>query len=355
MEKRCISILECKAGDVIAQKVVSEFGGTVLLENTTVNNYIKNKLEAFKIKYVWIYGEAREEVIKQENIVFTQLKNRYIKNVVEVKELLNDLSKGKNVTFDKINTISNSIYESINNEYFVVRCLRELSSVGEEEVKHSVNVSLYAMLLGKWLLLPESKIANLIHAGLLHDIGKIKIPNSILNKKENLEKEEYEQIKKHPVFSYEIIKDIEGVSEECREAVLMHHEREDKSGYPSGISGSEISTCSKIIALANFYDSITSERSYRKKVTPFEAFAIIQSEVVKRFDIHIVNTFLSNLGTCYVGTKVLLSNKTFGEIVYVPPQAIDKPIILVNSDYIDLSKESNFKIIIKRRNMMFDV
>jgi HD-GYP domain-containing protein (c-di-GMP phosphodiesterase class II) len=198
--------------------------------------------------------------------------------------------------------------------------------------------------MGKWLMLPESKVAELIHAGLLHDVGKAKIDNDILNKKEKLSLEEFEEIKKHPIYSYEMIKDIKGLSEDCKKSVLMHHERENKSGYPSGIGGNEMNTYSKIIAIANYYDSITTERAYRKKVTPFEAFSIIQDEIVRGFDIHLVNVFLSNLATCYVGTKVLLSNGKSGEIVYVPPQAIDKPIIAIEGQYIDLSKETNIKI-----------
>ena len=226
-----------------------------------------------------------------------------------------------------------------------MQCLNELKSVDEDTFTHSINVSLYAMLLGKWLLLPESQIIDLIQAALLHDVGKTKIPDSILNKREKLETEEFDLIKSHPIYSFEIIKDIEGLSIESKNAVLMHHERENKSGYPAGLDGSSMSISSKIIAITNFYDSITSERFYRKRVTPFEAFQILQSQVISNFDIHIVSTFLSNIAACYVGTKVLLSNGQTGEIVYVPPNALTKPIIQVASEYLDLSKEPNLKIV----------
>jgi len=345
MEKKCIAIVDCEVGEIIAQKVVSKYGTTIVVENTTINSYIKNKLIAFKTNYIWIYGVGKGESTKYKDNDLNQLKQSYKRNVLEIKEVLNDLTKGDNVSIEKINLISNSIYEPINNEYHVVQCLNELKSVDEDTFAHSVNVSLYAMLLGKWLLLPESKIIDLIQAALLHDVGKTKISNSILNKKGKLEFEEFEEIKKHPIDSFEIIQNIDGLSMESKEAVLQHHERENKSGYPTGIGGPEMSICSKIIAITNFYDSITSDRTYRGRINPFEAFEIIKSQVIGNFDVHIANTFLSNIAACYVGTKVLLSSGQTGEIVYVPPQSITKPIVCINSDYLDLSIESNLNIV----------
>ncbi|WP_435789520.1 HD-GYP domain-containing protein [Clostridium sp.] len=345
MEKRCIAILDCELGEIIAQKVVSKYGTTIVVENTTLNSYIKDKLIAFKTDFIWIYLIGKVESIKYKDNDLDQLKKRYKINIFEIKEVLTDLTKGASVSIEKINLISNSIYEPINNEYHVIQCLNALKSVDEDTFTHSVNVSLYAMLLGKWLLLPQSKIIDLIQAALFHDVGKTKISNSILNKKGKLEIDEFEEIKKHPIYSFEIIKDIDGLSMESKEAVLMHHERENKSGYPSGIDGSQMGICSKIIAIANFYESITSQRAYRKGITPFDAFRIIQSQCINNFDVHVANTFLSNLAVCYVGSKVLLSDGCTGEIVYVPPHAITKPIVCINSEYIDLSKDSNVSIV----------
>lgn len=345
MDKKCVSTSECNAGDMIAQKVVSKYGATIVVENTTINSYIKNKLIAFEIEYIWIYGVPKEESLKHNDFNLSKLKTTYSRNVLEVKEILNDLAKEKEVPAEKINFVSDSIYDSIDNEYYVVQCLNELKSADEDTFTHSVNVSFYSMLLAKWLLLQDNKINDVIKAGLLHDVGKIRLPDSILNKKEKLEAFDYEEIKKHPIYSFDIIKNMEGLSKECKEAVLMHHERENKSGYPMGVGGADIGICSKIVAIANLYDSLTSERFYRKRLNPFEAFESIQKQVISKFDLHIANTFLSNLAACYVGARVLLNNDIIGEIVYIPPQAISEPIVCVNSDYFDLSKETNLKII----------
>lgn len=344
MGKKCILVSSCKSGDIIAQKVVSKYGGIIAVENTILNNYIKNKLIAFEIKYIWIYGTSKEQSPKFIDSTFLKLKKDYKLNVIKINELINDLSKGKNINLQRINEISNSIYKSINDEYYTVKLLNELKSADEYSYNHSVNVSFYAMLLGKWLFLSEKEIKDLSQAGMLHDIGKAKIPIEILNKKGKLDSYEFEEIKNHPVYGYNIVKELNIISDKVKEAILMHHERTDSSGYPMGKSGNELSLYSKIISIVDVYDAITSERVYKKRETPFEAFRIFQHSSIECFDIHIMNIFFKNLAACYVGSKVLLNNGESGEIVYIPPHAITEPIISVGSEYIDLSKESNLKI-----------
>jgi uncharacterized domain HDIG len=344
MGKKCILVSSCKFGDVIAQKIVSKYGAIIAVENTIVNNYIKNKLIAFEIKYIWIYGTSKEELPKFIDSTFLKLKKNYKQNVIKVNELINDLSKGKNITLQRINEISNSIYNSINDEYYIIKWINELKSADQYSYNHSVNVAFYAMLLGKWLFLSQQEIKDISLAGMLHDIGKTKIPIEILNKNGKLNSYEFEEIKKHPVYGYNIVKEMNIVSDKVKEAILMHHERTDSSGYPMGKNENELSLYSKIIAIVDVYDAITSERVYKRRETPFEAFQIFQNSSIECFDIHIMNIFFKNLAACYVGSKVLLNNGESGEIVYIPPHTITEPIISVGSEYIDLSKESNLKI-----------
>ncbi|KZL91592.1 HD-GYP domain-containing protein [Clostridium magnum] len=344
MGKKCILVSECTSGDVIAQKIVSKYGAIIAVENTVVNNYIKNKLVTFEIKYIWIYGTSKDESPKVIDATLLKSKKNYKENAIKINELINDLSKGKNINFQRIDEISNSIYSSINDEYYTVKWINELRSADEYSYNHSINVSLYGMLLSKWLFLSEREIKDVAKAGMLHDIGKTKVPIEILNKKGKLNSYEFEEIKKHPFYGYNIVKKVNSISDEVKKAILMHHERTDSSGYPMGINENELSLYSKIIAIVDVYDAITSERVYKKRETPFEAFQIFQNSNIHCFDIHIMNVFLKNLAACYVGSKVLLSNGQSGEIVYIPPHAITEPIISVDSKYIDLSKENSLKI-----------
>ncbi|WML34723.1 HD-GYP domain-containing protein [Clostridium sp. OS1-26] len=344
MRKVCILVSECNLGDIIAQKIVSKYGATIAVENTIINNYIKNKLIAFEIECIWVYGNSEKETPKVMDATFLKLKKDYKQNVIEINGLINDLSRGEKANVQRINKISDSIYNSINDEYYIVKCLSELRTADQYLYNHSVNVSFYGMLLGKWLCLTKNEINEVVQAGLLHDIGQIKVSTEILNKRGKLNLQEFEVIKKHPIYGYNMIKDLSVISDDVKEVILTHHERMNKSGYPVGKDGDELSIYSKIIAVADVYDAIISERVYRKRETPFKAFEMLQNDSIGYFDIHIINTFLGNLAACYVGSKVLLNNGCTGEILYVPPHAISKPIVSVNSEYIDLSKKSNLEI-----------
>ncbi len=343
MGKKCILVSDCEIGDIIAQKIISKYGATVAVENTVINDYIRKKLVAFEIEYVWIYGASKEDKPKFINASFSNLKKDYKKTVVEINEVVNDLSKGKKLDVEKVDKIANSVYNSLNEEYYIVKCLGELRAADQYLYNHSVNVSFYGMLLGKWLCLTKKDINQIVEAGLIHDIGQIRVPVEILGKRGKVDIKEFDEIKKHPVYGYNMLKN-SMVSDVVKEVILMHHERMDKSGYPLGKSGDELSIYSKIIAIVDAYDAITSERVYKKRQTPFKAFEILKNNSIERFDIHIMNTFLGNIAACYVGSKVLLNNGDIGEILYVPPHDITKPVVSVGANYIDLSKENDIEI-----------
>ena len=144
-----------------------------------------------------------------------------------------------------------------------LRVLNEEKDFDEYTYTHSLNVALYAMLIGKWLRLDNNSIKNVIKAGVLHDIGKTKVPIEILNKKARLSDEEFDIIKKHTFYGYDLVRSTDCVSDEVCEAVLLHHEREDKSGYPYGIGGRQLGLYAKIVAVADVYDA--SPTSSQKK------------------------------------------------------------------------------------------
>jgi HD-GYP domain-containing protein (c-di-GMP phosphodiesterase class II) len=134
-------------------------------------------------------------------------------------------------------------------------------------------------------------------------------------------------------------------SEEVCRAVLSHHERMDRSGYPFGIGCEEIDIFSKILAVADVYDAMTSDRVYKKRDTPFKVFEMFKTVGVKNFDPRIVNTFLNNVSVCYVGSKVFLNTGETGEIAYIPPQSITEPVVRIGHEYIDLAQDRSRSIL----------
>ena len=156
---------------------------------------------------------------------------------------------------------------------------------------HSLRVSDYAVALGMRAKLPQRKLENLKMAAILHDIGKIGIEESILNKPGTLTVEEFDKIKQHPENGVKIIQDI-AFLKEAADIIIGHHEKIDGTGYPNGKKQSEIRTEAAILGIADVYDALTSDRPYRKAMTVEQAFVIIEEGKGKHFDTHLADEFM---------------------------------------------------------------
>lgn len=130
---------------------------------------------------------------------------------------------------------------------------------------HSINVALLSRLIGKWMKYGKNMQDSLMFAGLLHDIGKMKIDKNVLNKPDKLTDQEFEKIKQHSVYSYELLQLNKDIPLDVKVGILMHHERMDGSGYPYGVCNENINDIAKVLAIADSYDAMISERPYQKK------------------------------------------------------------------------------------------
>jgi putative nucleotidyltransferase with HDIG domain len=348
MEKLMISTLECPDGYEIAEDVLSSSGSLIITKNTIVNETIRQKLVAFKVDSVAACKQTKVmDTVNNPKADIIEFKRKYQESVTSVKVIINDLAAGRGLDNEMINEISSSLYENMLSNIAVTECLNKIKIVDEYTYSHSINVSIYSMLIGKWLELPESEIKLLMIAGILHDVGKSKIPIDILNKKGPLTREEFEVIKMHPLFGFEIIKDNTGINKKVKDAVLMHHEKENGTGYPFGIKSVSISSFAKIISIADAFDALTSERVYKKRQTPFDTFREFERIGIGEghYDPGILLKFINNISQYYVGSRVMMSTGKFGEVVYVPPHNISNPVVRVDGSFIDLSAQRSMKII----------
>ena len=150
---------------------------------------------------------------------------------------------------------------------------------------HSVNVGFLAVSLSKSLF--KKSMAHNMHelgAGFfLHDLGKVEVDESIINKPGKLTEEEMNQMKQHPLMGYKILYETNQLSHECKKIVLQHHERFDGKGYPNGLEGGDIHLYGRICSIADVFDALTSERSYRQKLDPFAALKLMKEEMINHF------------------------------------------------------------------------
>lgn len=339
IEKTTLS--NCREGNILASDVLNDSGVILAAKDTVLNKYIIDHLIALRIKSVDIYKaiSCNNNCASDEKFL-----NNYIGSIIQTKRVFQDLVSGKPLDYHSVLSITEHIHSNINENTRIISCLTDIRGTDEYTYTHSVNVAFYSMLIAKWLNLSENEITKAIQAGLLHDVGKSRVPNEILNKKGVLTKEEFEVIKQHTVLGYEIV-DIDGIDSDIKKAVLLHHERMDGSGYPYSYDSNCINLYSKIVAVADVFDAMTTDRVYKKRSTPFESFEMFQTVGLSMFDTKILNTFLNNLAAYLVGSNVLLSNGETGEIVFVPLQCITSPIVKSSSGYMDLSIENTVRVL----------
>ena len=156
--------------------------------------------------------------------------------------------------------------------------------------KHSENMVDLSVLTGEKLGLGSIELENLKYGTLLHDIGKIAVPDDILNKPGKLTDEEFDEIKKHPVAGYELLS---SVSKEIADIVRHHHEKIDGSGYPDGLQKNEIGILAKIVAVVDVFDALINVRPYKQAFTKEKALEIIVSNKNLHFDKDVVETFVN--------------------------------------------------------------
>lgn len=208
---------------------------------------------------------------------------------------------------------------------------------------HSVNVALISRIIGVWLKLSEAEINTLTLCGLLHDIGKTKIPKELLNKKEKLTDSEYALMKKHPQYGFEILKKQKSLDVRIIKTSLMHHERCDGSGYPLHLKQNDIEYFARIVSIADVYDAMTAARAYRSPLCPFEVIANFEEEGLQKYDPKLILTFLKQIATTYQNNRVMLSNGVSAKIVLLNNQFYSKPLVeLKDHSCIDLSKSDLF-------------
>ncbi len=342
MKKVFVGILDCVSGMKMAESLYNEYGAVIVGKDTILDAHIIRKLTNLGINRVSIYDQSENLVTANSTELF---KAQYGQNIQTIRGILEDMSNGKNIDLKKIEATTDSIVVRINENRDIVSCITQIKSSNEYTYTHSVNVAFLCMLIGKWMKYGPDKIKKLVQAGLLHDIGKIMVPPEILNKPGKLTDKEYEEIKKHSVYGYRIIEKLPDIERDIGIAVLMHHEREDGSGYPVGLKGEKIHEYSKVIAVADTYDAMTSNRVYRERESPFDAFDEMKNNTFGTLDTKVLNAFLSNIAAYYIGDFVRLSTGEKAEIIYINPSDISRPIVKAGDKFIDLVFNPKIKVV----------
>ena len=306
-----------------------------------------------KLGYQGIYvDDDISKDIEVKDIISDELR---MKAVQVVKDIFINTSfnsyEDKKILSGKIQQtkelVANIIEEIIENNDSMVNLI-DLKFFDDYTFFHSVNVTVLSVLVGVEMGLDREELYNLGLGALLHDIGKMFIDKEILNKPGKLTVDEYEQIKDHPKFGYNYLKETYEIPVSSYVAVLQHHEKFDGTGYPNNRDKDMIGVYGRIIGVTDVYDALISKRPYREALLPSEAMEYIMANGGIMFDVSITKIFARKVAPFPVGTYVKLSNGFIGIVVENYEEVCMRPKVKIILDsegkkimprYIDLKED----------------
>lgn len=341
-----LKIEELKPEMKIGKTIIESDSGMILLRKNEKLTF--EKIET--LKYLLSIGK-KIKAVEEESIVkiggkeysFPVKASKYIERVLldkttqinavnTVKNLMESMRNGEKVDFrDAEFTVTNILDNILENSGAAVNLIN-IKMFDDYTYTHSVNVATISLLIASKLGIDKKNLTELGIGALFHDIGKIRVPHKILNKNEKLSEEEFKIMKKHPEYVNEILKEQKGFSETGKVIAMQHHEKFDGTGYPYGVAGKEINYFARIVAIADVYDALTTDRVYRKAMLPYEAIRMILSWSGTQFDPELVGRLLNIISLYPPGSYVQLNTGEIGVVKRSEYGNFLKPEILIIRD-----------------------
>ncbi|NMB44882.1 MAG: HD-GYP domain-containing protein [Firmicutes bacterium] len=292
-------------------KAVYSAEGTILLNAGVIlkNRYI-SRLRALGYPAVYI-GDAAEVAALPE-AVSEATRQRAI---TIVKSSFDSVKLGGTLVIEPIARVVNSIVDEVVLARDVVVPLTDIRRHDDYTFGHCVNVCVLSVMMGIALELDDLTLRELAMGAILHDVGKIRIPDQILLKPTRLTPAEWDEMKQHTRYGFDVLRECPGLSTRAAHVAYQHHERVNGCGYPRGLADSGIHLFARIVAVADTYDAMTSDRIYRKGVSPFEALQEIKRLRSRYLDDGVVGVFLSSVVPYPPGCKVKLDTGEVGMVL----------------------------------------
>lgn len=353
METVRIRTDQAETGMIVASDIFTTSDQLIINKGTQLDERTIMKLRFYNIYGLLVFkGPDERTALKEESYIemlrstpeFKKFNRTYIDTVANVEKGFRNIVNGKN-EFDANQMLADTdqILREGRNGAHILEMLHGIRNYDDMTFVHSLNVSMICNIFAGWLKLSHEESRILTLGGLLHDIGKLLVPNEIITKTGKLSEDEFKIIKAHAIKGYEVLKD-QPVDIRIKYMALMHHERTDGSGYPNGFTGDQINDYAKIIAIADVYDAMTSSRRYRNAICPFEVVENFERDGFLKYDPGYLMTFMEHIVESYLHNIVRLNDGREGEVVMINKLALSKPMLRIGDEFVDLSKEHGLNI-----------
>lgn len=312
-------------GQVLAKPLFNDIGGCLMADNIALTHKNIERIKELGFSTIFIQDEYSDEEIK---IIKPKLTKDIMSLSAKMLNLSNNNTKNKSEDYlnDLQKLINEIIYEILDIKE-VLYSLIDTSRFDNYTYKHSVNVMTLSLIVGKNYGLNIEQLKKLAIASIFHDVGKMFIPRSILNKNGKLTDEEFTLIKKHPKMGFDYLKKMQSLSPVERIVALEHHERFNGEGYPYGKKGKDIHIYSRIVSVCDVFEALISDRPYREGVPINEAREYILGGGGTYFDIEVVKIFAKSINPYPIGTLVRLNDSREGKVEKVNQSFLQRPVI----------------------------
>lgn len=336
---RIISTNNLKESMILGKPVFAENGQILLKRNVSLTDFYINNLKKKNIPCVYIEDSLSKDIII-DDVVDPAVKVHAVTNIKNVFDSVSPQNNKHGIvpqkSYTKMKDIIDGLINNVKENKGSLFNMVEVLSTDLSLYVHSVNVAILSILTGIGLGFNNSQLHTLAMGALMHDIGKVKVPIDVLNKSGKLTDEEFFQVKKHPVYGYEMIKEDEDIPLSVKSIILFHHERLDGTGYPIQLSAEKLNKQIRTVSVADMFDAMVSDRVYRKKMPIYKALEIITSQANQKIDYEIYREFIKSISIYAPGSGVILSDGAKGLITENNKIAPTRPkvkIIYDNNGY----------------------
>jgi HD-GYP domain-containing protein (c-di-GMP phosphodiesterase class II) len=355
---RWVSLRTIKPDRILAQPIMDERGRILLAKGMWLTDLLIRKLQSIGIHSVCIEDTLTDDINTREFIA-PDVRQAVLETTYHSLNEIANTNFTRTVRPVRIRQKFRPLLED------VIGQLRDIGGAGEhfgtvylsdgELYHHSVNVTLFALAVGIGLSMSDGDLIDLGVGTLLHDVGKLKIPDSILKKPGKLTDDEFEHIKLHTHYGFELLKGIPDLATTSSLISLEHHERVNGTGYPRGLKGAEMHYFSRLTGVVDVYEALTANRVYRSAFLPHQAFELLLGGGGTQFDPMIIESFIRSIAIYPIGMTLLLSTGERAVVIQSKGKQTQRPVVRVIEDSdgkpyfapyeMDLAKELTIQVV----------
>lgn len=357
-----VKVKDLVEGCILTEDVFSLTSRSIVQKNTVLTDQLIEILHLFLVPSVkvsktlvtgipFVPAEVIEERDKTKDILYYHEKKDFTKLFLqaaqEYKKQFQSWQSGIPIDILKIRSILLPLLDEGKIKSSDIFSLHHLSNNEEYYSQHAVAVGLLCGFMARKLDYPTGEVVQAALAGVLSDCGMAKVRHGMVQKKSSLTSPEFEEIKKHTNYSYQMVQQVNLLKESTKVAIIQHHERLDGSGYPFGLHSKQIHPVAKLIGIADTYHAMTSERLYRKKQSPFRVLELMRQDYFGKFDLSALKALSEGILNFSTGSKVRLSNGQLGEVLFITEKSPTRPLIKLTETEKVLNLEENLDLFIE--------